>query len=193
MGLGVLGGDAAVKLLSLGFKVAGWSRTRKHIPGVHCYAGAAEFDSFLRRTDILVSLLPQTPETTHIFIEHIHDNRRIHTDGRPWPKDLEPTFAGLSLGKWIDTDGDGKYDLLEIETRNLRGPRSFDFSGLPLSSDNDTIVKERIYLDKNNPNVLIDEMTTTDGALTRPWSVVRKWSRVKTVSSATIEAMFHSV
>ena len=122
-----------------------------------------------------------TPETTHIFIEHIHDNRRIHTDARPWPKEIEPTFAGLSIGKWIDTDGDGKYDMLEVETRNLRGPRSFDFSGLPLSSDNDTIVKERIYLNKNNPNILVDEMTTTDGALTRPWSVVRKWSRVKTV------------
>jgi len=120
-----------------------------------------------------------TPETTHIFIEHIHDNRRIHTDARPWPKEIEPTFAGLSIGKWIDTDGDGKYDMLEVETRNLRGPRSFDFSGLPLSSDNDTIVKERIYLDKNNPNVLIDEMTVIDNALTRPWSVHKKYSREK--------------
>jgi glyoxylate/hydroxypyruvate reductase A len=67
LGLGVLGGDAAVKLVSLGFKVAGWSRTRKHILGVHCYAGAAEFDSFLRRTDVLVSLLPHTPETTGVI------------------------------------------------------------------------------------------------------------------------------
>jgi glyoxylate/hydroxypyruvate reductase A len=67
MGLGVLGSDAAEKLALLGFKTAGWSRTRKHIPGVHCYAGAAEFDSFLRRTDILVCLLPHTPETTGII------------------------------------------------------------------------------------------------------------------------------
>jgi len=67
MGLGVLGSDAAEKLLSLGFKVAGWSRTRKHIPGVHCYAGEAEFDSFLGRTDVLVSLLPHTPDTTGII------------------------------------------------------------------------------------------------------------------------------
>src|SRR5437764_9104377 len=67
MGLGVLGQDAAEKLLSVGFKVAGWSRTRKHIPGVHCYAGASELDSFLRRTDVLVSLLPHTPETTGII------------------------------------------------------------------------------------------------------------------------------
>jgi glyoxylate/hydroxypyruvate reductase len=64
MGLGVMGSDAAERLRDLGFKVAGWSRSRKKIPGVHCYAGEAEFDSFLRRTDILVSLLPHTPATT---------------------------------------------------------------------------------------------------------------------------------
>jgi glyoxylate/hydroxypyruvate reductase len=67
MGLGVMGQDSAERLRDLGFKVAGWSRTRKHIPGVHCYAGQAEFDSFLRRTDILVSLLPATPETDGII------------------------------------------------------------------------------------------------------------------------------
>src|SRR5215467_6923225 len=44
-----------------------------------------------------------TPETTHILIEHIHDSRRIYTDGREWPEAYEPTFAGYSIGKWIDT------------------------------------------------------------------------------------------
>jgi glyoxylate/hydroxypyruvate reductase A len=67
MGLGVMGRDSAERLRDLGFKVAGWSRTRKQIEGVHCYAGAAEFDSFLRRTDVLVCLLPHTPETTGII------------------------------------------------------------------------------------------------------------------------------
>lgn len=67
MGLGVMGTDSAIHLRNLGFKVAGWSRTRKHIDGVHCYAGPAEFDSFLHRTDILVCLLPHTPETTGIL------------------------------------------------------------------------------------------------------------------------------
>ena len=76
--------------------------------------------------------------------------------------------------------------MLEVETRNLRGPRSFDFSGIPLSFENDTVVKERIYLDKSNSNVLVDEMTTTDGALTRPWSVVRRWSRIKTVEQRPV-------
>ena len=67
MGLGVLGSDAAQKLASLGFKVSGWSRSRKTIPGIECFAGAEEFDSFLKRTDILVCLLPHTPETTGLI------------------------------------------------------------------------------------------------------------------------------
>ena len=67
MGLGVLGSDAAQKLAALGFKVAGWSRSRKNIPGIECFAGPAEFDSFLERTDILVCLLPHTPETTGLI------------------------------------------------------------------------------------------------------------------------------
>ncbi|MBM3519264.1 MAG: glyoxylate/hydroxypyruvate reductase A [Alphaproteobacteria bacterium] len=67
MGLGVMGRDSAERLRDLGFKVAGWSCTRKRIDGVHCYAGSAEFDSFLRRTDILVSLLPATPDTDGII------------------------------------------------------------------------------------------------------------------------------
>ncbi|MGE0241473.1 MAG: 2-hydroxyacid dehydrogenase [Parvibaculaceae bacterium] len=67
MGLGVMGGDSARKLAMMGFKVVGWSRTRKAIPGVDCFAGMGEFDSFLERTDILVCLLPHTPETTGII------------------------------------------------------------------------------------------------------------------------------
>jgi glyoxylate/hydroxypyruvate reductase A len=67
MGLGIMGSDSARKLAMMGFKVVGWSRTRKIIPDVECFAGAAELDSFLERTDILVCLLPHTPETTGII------------------------------------------------------------------------------------------------------------------------------
>jgi glyoxylate/hydroxypyruvate reductase len=67
LGLGVMGSASAEVLRDIGFKVAGWSRTRRHVAGVHCYAGAAEFDSFLRRTDVLVCLLPLTPETHGIL------------------------------------------------------------------------------------------------------------------------------
>jgi glyoxylate/hydroxypyruvate reductase len=67
MGLGVLGSDAATKLAMLGFPTAGWSRTRKSISGVACFAGAGELEAFLARTDVLVCLLPATPETDGIL------------------------------------------------------------------------------------------------------------------------------
>jgi glyoxylate/hydroxypyruvate reductase len=67
MGLGELGADAARKLAAMGFQVAGWSLRRKEIPGIASYAGAAERDAFLARTDILVVLLPHTPATHGII------------------------------------------------------------------------------------------------------------------------------
>ncbi len=67
MGLGVLGADAARKLSMMGFPTAGWSRSRKHVDGVECYAGPAELDAFLARTDVLVCLLPATDATDGIL------------------------------------------------------------------------------------------------------------------------------
>jgi hypothetical protein len=120
-----------------------------------------------------------TPDTTHFLVQHIHDNRRIFTDGRDWPAqaELEPSFLGYSIGRWVDTDGDGRYDVLEVETRHFKGPRAFDSSGIPLHSDNQTIVKERIYLNKADPNLLHNEVTVFDHALTRPWTVLKSYRR----------------
>lgn len=118
-----------------------------------------------------------TPETTYILIDHILDDRRIFTDGRDWPKDLEPSFLGYSIGTWIDTDHDGRYDVLEVETRGFKGPRAFDGSGLPLHRDNQTVIKERIYLDAKDANVAHDEVTVFDHALTRPWTVMKNYRR----------------
>lgn len=66
MGLGVLGLASATMLHALKFDVAGWSRTEKACAGIECFAGAAELGAFLARTDILVCLLPLTPETEGI-------------------------------------------------------------------------------------------------------------------------------
>jgi hypothetical protein len=63
------------------------------------------------------------PDVTYILIADFDPLRRVFTDGRDWPKDIEPTFAGYSIGKWIDEDGDGKYDVLEVETRGFKGSR----------------------------------------------------------------------
>ena len=67
MGLGTLGADAAEVLVRLGFRVVGWSNSPKRIDRVECFHGNAQLDAFLRRTDILVSLLPLTPDTRHIL------------------------------------------------------------------------------------------------------------------------------
>lgn len=67
MGFGVLGQDAGQKLKMMGFDVAGWSQNRRTAAGIETFAGAAELDAFLKRTDILVVLLPHTPETTGII------------------------------------------------------------------------------------------------------------------------------
>src|SRR5581483_9054201 len=100
------------------------------------------------------------PEVTYIRIDDGNDSvRRVFTDGRDFPSDAEATFVGYSIGKWIDEDGDGKFDVLEVETRNFRGPRAYDNSGLILHPDNQSIIKERIYLDKSNSNVLHDQLT----------------------------------
>jgi hypothetical protein len=105
------------------------------------------------------------PQTTHILFDHSLP-RRIYTDGRDWPSEIEPSFLGYSIGKWVDEDGDGRYDVLEIETRGLKGPRTYEGTGMPFHEDNETVLKERIYLDKANPDVLRDEITTIDHALT---------------------------
>jgi hypothetical protein len=118
------------------------------------------------------------PDTTYILIDHIHDSRRIFTDGRDWPDQIEPTFTGYSIGRWVDTKGDGHFDLLEVETRGFKGPRVFDESGLPLHHDNQTIVKERIFFDRSDPNLFYDEITTFDHALTRPWTITKSYRRV---------------
>ncbi len=118
-----------------------------------------------------------TPDTTYILMDHILDDRRIYTDGRAWPANLEPSLLGYSIGKWIDSKGDGHYDVLEVETRGFRGPRVFDGSGLPLHEDNQTIVTERIFVDKADPEVVHDEVTVVDHALTRPWTVMKSYRR----------------
>ena len=67
LGLGVLGRRVALSLLHFEFPVRGWSRSPHQLAGVECFAGAEQFDAFLRGTRILVCLLPLTPETAGIM------------------------------------------------------------------------------------------------------------------------------
>jgi hypothetical protein len=122
-----------------------------------------------------------TPETTYVPMTRDHDfMRHIYTDGRDFPANMggEPRFLGYSIGKWLDTDGDGRFDTLDVETRGMKGPRVYDASGIPLHADNETVVKERIYIDKADKNLLHDDITTIDHALTRPWVVHQAYRRI---------------
>jgi glyoxylate/hydroxypyruvate reductase len=73
MGLGTLGSNAAEVLRQLGFRVRGWSRSPRHIGGIECFHGQSQLRTFLQCTDILVCLLPLTPDTRHIL------NRELFT------------------------------------------------------------------------------------------------------------------
>jgi len=121
-----------------------------------------------------------TANVIYILISHVNDSyRRIYTDGRDWPNEDEfvPTHIGYSIGKWVDQDGDGKYDVLEVETRHLLSDRVYDASGLPFHKDGKTVIKERIFLDNADKNILHDEITVYDNALTRPWSITKTVKR----------------
>ncbi len=83
MGLGVLGVDAAEKLRYIGYSVLGWSRSPKTIEGVTTYSGDDGLDAFLRETDILVCLLPLTPDTAGILDYSLFQKLRRKLDGGP--------------------------------------------------------------------------------------------------------------
>lgn len=67
LGLGVIGRDIAAKLRALGFPVLGWSRTAKNLDGIRCFAGDEGLWDMLPKTQILICILPLTPQTRGII------------------------------------------------------------------------------------------------------------------------------
>ncbi len=131
MGLGQLGADAAKKLVQLGFKVAGWSRTPKTIPGILSFAGDDALGEFLSRTNILICLLPLTAATEGIL------NRK--------------TFEKLPTGTYIINVARGQHlveeDLLDaLESGHLSGACLDVFNVEPLPVDHPFW---------NHPNIIV--------------------------------------
>jgi hypothetical protein len=120
------------------------------------------------------------PALTYINFEAFMP-RRIYTDGRGFPQNEEPSLAGYSIGKWTDSAGDGRLDTLEIETRNFKGPRTVESTGIPLADDNQTVVKESISLDKANRDIMHNVITIIDNAFTHPWTVDKRYRRDRNV------------
>src|SRR5947209_9200558 len=142
-------------------------------PTTECYAGGMPRMMTYRAQEYVV-----TPEATYILLGGNVNLRRVLTDGRDWPAKLNPTYQGYSIGHWVDEDGDGTYDVLEVETRGpFKGPRAYDPTGLPLHFDNESTFKERFFIDKADPNLLHDVITVFDHALTRPWTVDKTFRR----------------
>lgn len=67
LGIGELGSASARVLGSLGFPVMGWSRSAKTLPGVQTFHGADGLMAMAAQTDILICLLPLTPETRGVL------------------------------------------------------------------------------------------------------------------------------
>jgi hypothetical protein len=120
-----------------------------------------------------------TPEATYMMRDISNQFRRVYTDGRDWPAQLQHSANGYSIGKWLDQGGNGRFDTLVIETRGLKNPHSYDSSGLPFHDDNAAVIKERLSVDKADPEVMRNEITVIDHALTRPWTVTRSYRHVR--------------
>jgi glyoxylate/hydroxypyruvate reductase A len=123
MGLGVLGTTAAWMLHRIGFKVVGWSRTQKTLPGIETFHGPAGLETFLRRSEILVVLLPATPATRGII--NLDNLRRLK-------------FSGALRGAYLINAGRGSLqvdaDILSaLEEGTLSGATLDVFPGEPLS------------------------------------------------------------
>jgi glyoxylate/hydroxypyruvate reductase A len=140
MGLGTLGSSAAGALRHLGFRVSGWARSPKQLDGVSCFHGDDQLDDFLQRTDILVCLLPLTPETRHIL------NRRL--------------FAALNRSSpmgapvLINTGRGGLHneaDILQCLDDGTLGAASLDvFAQEPLGADSPFWTHPKVVLTPHN-------------------------------------------
>ncbi|MBY3072654.1 glyoxylate/hydroxypyruvate reductase A [Rhizobium laguerreae] len=135
MGLGILGQDAVAKLRVMGFNVIGWSRSRKQIAGAETF-DASELDNFLARTDILVGLLPLTPETSGFYDAGLFARlRRNCALGKP-------VFINAGRGK-----SQVEADIVSAIRDGTLGGASLDvFEAEPLASDNPLWELQNVFI-----------------------------------------------
>ncbi len=103
MGLGVLGRAALDGLGRFGFQLSGWARSPQTIPGVSCHAGPAALPEFLGECDILVCLLPLTPETQGLLdarlFAALRPGARVVNVGRGGQLVADDLLAALDSGQ----------------------------------------------------------------------------------------------
>lgn len=154
MGLGELGAAAAAKLVEFGFKVKGWSRSPKSLPQVACFAGRDQLPAFLAGTEILVCLLPLTPETQGILNAEL--------------------FAQLPKGASLINAARGGHlveaDLPPAMASGQIGAATLDvFATEPLPEDHPFWAQERLYITPHNAS----DTDPRSGA----WRVARQIAR----------------
>jgi hypothetical protein len=107
------------------------------------------------------------PDRTTILFEAWSQVRRIWTDGRGHPQDLDPSYNGHSIGHW-------EGDTLVIDTIGMREDTTFDVTGAPHSDRIHVVERMR----KRDPDTIEDQITVEDPvAFTRPWTVTRTYAR----------------
>jgi len=131
LGLGEIGGAAARALAGLGFAVMGWSRGPKTMPGIETFHGAAGLDAMLARSDMLVCLLPLTPETRGII------------DAR--------SLGLLPAGAFLINGGRGGHQVQEdilaaLESGRLAGAALDVFEPEPLPADHPFWAHPRVFM-----------------------------------------------
>lgn len=162
MGLGVLGADSARALKALGFPVAGWSRTPKEIAGIECFSGDEGLGPFLARTDILVVLLPLTPDTRGILDAELIG--RLATDG---PLGAPVIVNGGRGGLQVETDVDAA-----LRDGRLAGASLDVFTVEPLPGDSPLWTAPNLTITphvaaESNPVALSDYLITQIEAFER--------------------------
>ncbi|HET6619781.1 MAG TPA: glyoxylate/hydroxypyruvate reductase A [Dongiaceae bacterium] len=138
MGLGELGAAAAAKLVEFGFQVRGWSRSAKSVPKVESFFGADQLPAFLAKSEILVCLLPLTPETRGIL--------------------GAPLFAQLPRGASLVNAGRGGHlveaDLSAAMASGQIAAATLDvFETEPLPDDHPFWSTERLYITPHNASI----------------------------------------
>jgi glyoxylate/hydroxypyruvate reductase A len=140
LGLGELGLDAARKLRILGFDVAGWTRSRKFLPDLASFHGPAGLDALLARTDILVCLLPLTPDTRGLLNGSLF--ARLAHDGRLGGPFLINAGRG---GSQVEAD-----ILAALDAGVLKGASLDVFETEPLPASSPLWTHPNVYLSPHN-------------------------------------------
>jgi glyoxylate/hydroxypyruvate reductase A len=131
LGLGRIGLLVAQRFLDNGFKVVGWSRSRKDIPGIGCYAGAEGLSDVLTSADYVVSVLPSTPQTRGMFCSDLF-------------RHFNPQSLLINVGRGDLVD---EADLMQALDSDLLAGAILDVMSIePLPADNPLWLHPKIQL-----------------------------------------------